>query len=55
VFDRFYRADRSRQRPGGSGLGLAIVAAIAETHGGEASVISAPGRGTTFTLRLPAA
>jgi two-component system OmpR family sensor kinase len=55
VFDRFYRADRSRQRPGGSGLGLAIVAAIAETHGGEATVDSTPGQGTTFTLRLPSA
>jgi two-component system OmpR family sensor kinase len=53
VFDRFYRADRSRQRPGGSGLGLAIVAAIAERHGGEATAASTPGLGSTFTLRLP--
>jgi two-component system OmpR family sensor kinase len=55
VFDRFYRADASRSRPGGSGLGLAIVAAVAESHGGTATVDSAPGEGSTFTLRLPIA
>ncbi len=58
VFDRFYRADRSRSRaaaPGGSGLGLAIVAAIAEAHGGRATVTSAPGEGSTFTLHVPTA
>ncbi|HMJ77050.1 MAG TPA: HAMP domain-containing sensor histidine kinase [Iamia sp.] len=53
VFDRFYRADRSRARPGGSGLGLAIVAAIAEGHGGTATVVSTPGAGSTFTLSIP--
>jgi len=53
VFDRFYRADRSRARPGGSGLGLAIVAAIAEGHGGTATVASTPGAGSTFTLSIP--
>lgn len=54
VFDRFYRADASRRRPGGSGLGLAIVAAIAHAHDGTATVETAPGAGTTFALHLPA-
>jgi two-component system OmpR family sensor kinase len=55
VFERFYRAERSRARPGGSGLGLAIVAAIAQSHGGHAEVESVPGRGATFTITLPVA
>jgi two-component system OmpR family sensor kinase len=55
IFERFYRADPSRTRTsGGSGLGLSIVAAIAEAHGGRAIVDSAPGRGTTFRVELPA-
>jgi two-component system OmpR family sensor kinase len=54
IFERFYRADPSRTRSsGGSGLGLSIVAAIAEAHGGRATVDSAPGRGTTFRIELP--
>ena len=54
VFDRFWRADVSRSRhTGGSGLGLAIVRQIASAHGGEVTAASAPGRGATFTLRLP--
>jgi len=56
VFDRFYRADRARSRAtGGAGLGLAIARAIIQAHGGQISVASegVPGRGTTFTLRLP--
>lgn len=54
VFERFYRSatSRGRQREG-SGIGLAIVASIAQAHGGEADVSSAPGAGTTFTVRLP--
>jgi two-component system OmpR family sensor kinase len=52
VFDRFHRGDEARS-PGGTGLGLAIVRAVAEAHGGTAEVASAPGEGTTFTLRLP--
>ncbi len=55
VFDRFYKADASRSGSStGSGLGLSIVKAIVERHGGRVTVASQPGRGTTFTLRLPA-
>jgi two-component system OmpR family sensor kinase len=54
AFERFYRADPSRSRDhGGSGLGLAIVAAIAEAHGGRASVESRPGEGARFSVSLP--
>jgi two-component system, OmpR family, sensor kinase len=56
VFDRFYRSDSSRSREsGGSGLGLAICQEIAVAHGGRIWVESEPGRGSTFTLALPAA
>lgn len=53
VFDRFFRAEPSRARPGGSGLGLAIVAAIAQAHGGSIEVASPAGGGARFTLRFP--
>ena len=54
AFDRFWRSDPSRTRTsGGAGLGLAIVAAIAEAHGGRAAVETTPGKGATFTVRLP--
>jgi two-component system, OmpR family, sensor histidine kinase SenX3 len=56
VFERFYRVDPARSRvTGGTGLGLAIVKHIATNHGGEVTVWSAEGAGSTFTLRLPAA
>ena len=58
AFERFYRADRSRARTTtqqGAGLGLAIVAAIAQAHGGSASVRTEPGRGACFVLTLPTA
>lgn len=55
VFDRFYRADRSRSRKsGGSGLGLAIVAAVVSAHGGTVAATNPPGRGARFTIELPA-
>jgi signal transduction histidine kinase len=53
VFDRFWRAPTVRGTPG-SGLGLAITKFVAQAHGGSVSVRSSLGRGTTFTVRLPA-
>ena len=54
IFERFYRVDAARSRDsGGTGLGLAIVKHIAGVHGGEVTVRSAPGGGSTFTLHLP--
>lgn len=56
VFERFYRVDPARSRAtGGTGLGLAIVKHVAASHGGEVTVWSAEGQGSTFTLRLPEA
>jgi two-component system phosphate regulon sensor histidine kinase PhoR len=54
VFERFYRVDRSRSREmGGTGLGLSIVKHVAQVHGGTIDVISTPGHGSRFRLRLP--
>ncbi|MEO9149346.1 MAG: phosphate regulon sensor histidine kinase PhoR [Burkholderiaceae bacterium] len=54
--ERFYRIDRSRSREtGGTGLGLAIAKHVAQRHGGELRIDSAPGRGSRFALVLPAA
>ena len=52
LFERFYRVDQARTT-GGVGLGLAIARQIAEQHGGTLDVVSAVGKGSTFTLRLP--
>ncbi|HIS69175.1 MAG TPA: HAMP domain-containing protein [Candidatus Gallacutalibacter stercoravium] len=54
VFERFYRVDSSRSREiGGTGLGLSIVKHLAGLYGGDVSVESIVGRGSTFTVRLP--
>ena len=55
VFERFYRVDRARSRDrGGTGLGLAIVKHVAELYGGQVTVESELGTGSTFTAWLPA-
>jgi signal transduction histidine kinase len=53
IFERFYRADRSRGRSGGSGLGLPIAGWIAQAHGGRIEVTSQMGQGSVFTVWLP--
>ena len=54
IFERFYRIDAARSRQtGGTGLGLSIVKHVISNHGGEVTVWSQPGRGSTFTVRLP--
>ena len=54
VFERFFRVDQARSRDtGGSGLGLSIVKHVCENHGGEVSLWSVPGEGSTFTMRFP--
>jgi len=54
IFERFYRADRSRSRgEGGTGLGLAIARQLAQAHGGTLVAANHPTRGAVFTLELP--
>jgi two-component system sensor histidine kinase SenX3 len=54
IFERFYRVDPARSREtGGTGLGLSIVKHVVANHGGDVSVWSQVGEGSTFTLRLP--
>ncbi|MHA6761675.1 sensor histidine kinase [Streptacidiphilus sp. PAMC 29251] len=57
VFERFYRVDvsRSRQDGGGAGLGLAIVSALTTAHHGEVELLTAPGAGAIFRVRIPSA
>ncbi|WP_346845478.1 ATP-binding protein [uncultured Rothia sp.] len=55
IFERFYRVDPARSRQtGGTGLGLSIVKHVMGQHGGDISLWSIPGEGSTFTLTLPA-
>ncbi len=52
IFQRFYRCDRSRSE-NGNGLGLSLAQAFIRAHGGDISVNSAPGKGSTFTAVIP--
>jgi two-component system phosphate regulon sensor histidine kinase PhoR len=53
VFERFYRVDKSRSRPGGTGLGLAIVKHLVELHGGQARAENRSEGGARFVITLP--
>jgi signal transduction histidine kinase len=53
IWERLYRSDQSRTERG-LGLGLSLVRAIVVAHGGAVDVSAEPGRGTTFTVKLPA-
>jgi two-component system phosphate regulon sensor histidine kinase PhoR len=53
IFERFYKADRTRTSGGGTGLGLAIARHIVEGHGGAIRVQSNEGRGATFAFTIP--
>ena len=56
IFERFFRVDPARSREtGGTGLGLSIVKHVVADHGGEITIWSQPGQGSTFTMKIPAA
>jgi signal transduction histidine kinase len=55
IFDRFYRSRGAAAKAQGAGLGLALVRHFAAAHGGEVTVASAPGKGSSFAIRLPLA
>ncbi len=54
MFEKFYRGNNAvARRIRGSGIGLSITKNVAEMHGGDVLVESEPGKGSTFTLRIP--
>jgi two-component system sensor histidine kinase BaeS len=54
IFERFYRADKSRNRgTGGAGIGLAIVKSLVGAHGGTVTAENRPEQGSRFTVTLP--
>lgn len=55
LFDRYYQARRAREKKTGLGLGLYIAKGLVDAHGGRIEVRSQPGRGSTFSVWLPAA
>jgi signal transduction histidine kinase len=55
VFERYYQAERGQRHDDGTGLGLSVVQQLVRAHGGDVSVESHPGEGTTFRFTLPAA
>ncbi len=55
IFERFYRADRSRGSSAGSGIGLTVARELIVANGGSVDVERTDAKGTTFLVRLPSA